>query len=158
MTKGKNKIEAAALRLLTYRDRSVQELRDRLNRRFEPAEVESVLAHLKELGYLDDLRFARNYVDSRNRNRPRGNYLLRLELGRKGIADAVIEEVLNSQEEEYQLAFLLAQERFKSLEKVEEPKRLRRLYSLLQRRGFPWSIARRAVGELLDSDPQKEYN
>ena len=77
--------KAAALRLLAARDRSTQELRIRLERRFAPAEVEKTIKYLQEIGYLDDLRFARIYVDYRNRNRPTGNYLLRMELSSKGI-------------------------------------------------------------------------
>lgn len=65
------------------RDRSTQELRIRLERRFAPAEVEKTIKYLQEIGYLDDLRFARIYVDYRNRNRPTGNYLLRMELSSK---------------------------------------------------------------------------
>jgi hypothetical protein len=55
--------KAAALRLLAARDRSTQELRIRLERRFAPAEVEKTIKYLQEIGYLDDLRFARIYVD-----------------------------------------------------------------------------------------------
>ena len=158
MPKKANKVQEAALRLLTFRDRSRWELAERLKRRFSPAEVEKVVSDLAERGYLDDLRFARNYVDYRNRNRPRGNYLLRLELAKKGIVDSIIEQVLNPEELEYELALALVQERLGGLEGVEPRKRAQRLYSLLERRGFPRQVARSVLGDLLDSDPQKEYN
>lgn len=154
----KTNAKVYALRLLTVRDRSVQELRERLERRFSTDEAAEALDYLDDLGYLDDLRFAANYVQYRNRNRPTGNYLLRLELRNKGIADEDIDQVLNAADLEYELALSLAKQRMGSLERVEALVRIRRLYGLLQRRGFPSPIARRVVGELLDRDLENEYN
>lgn len=156
--KKKSSVKSAALRLLTVKDRSVQELRERLERNFEESEVEDTLAYLKQLGYLNELRYARNHVEYRNRQRPSGNYLLRVELNSKGIKESYIDQVLNPPEIEYELAFTLAQQRLGRLEKVEALARTRRLYGLLQRRGFPSSVARRVVSELLDRDHENEYN
>ncbi len=147
-----------ALKLLTIRDRSVQELRERLERRFSKDETKEALDYLEQLGYLDDLRFATNYIQYRNRSRPTGNYLLRLELRNKGIADEYIDQVLNAPDAEYELALSVAKQRLGSLERVEALARIRRLYGLLQRRGFPSTIVRRVVGELLDRDLENEYN
>jgi len=140
------------------RDRSVQELKERLERRFSEDETREALSYLDQLGYLDDLRFATNYVQYRNRNRPTGNYLLRLELRSKGVADEYIDQVLNSTEVEYELALGLAKQRLGGLEKVETISRIRRLCALLQRRGFPSTIARSVISELLDRDSENEYN
>ncbi|NLL42248.1 MAG: regulatory protein RecX [Firmicutes bacterium] len=154
----KNNAKAQALRLLTFRDRSEKELKERLERRFSQDEAEEALAYVKKLGYVDDLRFAENYVQYRNRVRPTGNYLLRFELRNKGIEDSYIDQVLNPPEVEYELALSLARQRLGRLEKVEALARAGKLYGLLQRRGFPAHLARRAVGELLDSDLENEYN
>ena len=154
----KTNAKVYALRLLTVRDRSVQELRERLERRFSKDEAAEALDYLDDLGYLDDLRFATNYIQYRNRSRPTGNYLLRLELRNKGITDEDIDQVLNAADLEYELALSLAKQRMGSLERVEALVRIRRLYGLLQRRGFPSPIARRVVGELLDRDLENEYN
>lgn len=150
--------KSAALRLLTVRDRSAQEIKDRLGRNYTQEEVEETVQYLKEMGYLDDLRYAKNYVESRNRNRPTGNYLLRLELGKKGVDDLIIDQVLNPPEVEHQLAYEVAEQRLGSLERVDALARVRRLYGLLQRRGFPSYTARSVVGELLDRDPENDYN
>lgn len=154
----KNDAKARAIRLLTARDRSIHELRERLERTFSKEETQDALAYLEQIGYLDDLRYARNHVQYRNRCRPTGNYLLRLELGSKGIEDKYIEQVLNSPEVEYDLALSLAQQRLGNLERTDTLVRVRRLYSLLQRRGFPGTVTKRVVGELLDRDLENEYN
>jgi len=150
--------KTAALRLLTVRDRSVQELRVRLANRFSSEEVEGTIAYLQEMGYLDDLRYARNYVEYRNRHRPTGNFLLRLELSSKGIPEDYIEQALNSPEVEFELARSLAEQRLGSLQRADALARCGKVYRLLQRRGFPGAVARKVIGELLDRDPEKEYN
>lgn len=150
--------KTVALRLLTVRDRSTHELRTRLEQRFPAEEVEETLQYLKQIGYLDDLRFARSFVQYRNDHRPTGNYLLRLELGGKGIPDSHIDQVLNPPELEYELALTLAAQRLGRLQREDALGRCRKIYMLLQRRGFPGAVARKVIGELLDRDPEKEYN
>ena len=51
-------------------------------------------ARLTELGYLDDEAFARAWVESRDRARPRGEHALRRELQLKGVDRALVDEVL----------------------------------------------------------------
>ena len=77
----------AALRLLSYRPRSEQELRRRLEaeglRRSAP--VDEALARLRELGYVNDAAFARFYTETQQASRPRSQRLLTGELRRRGI-------------------------------------------------------------------------
>lgn len=150
--------KAAALRLLSVRDRSIHELRIRLERSYPMEVVDEVIEYLEKMGYLDDLRFARNYVEYRNRFRPTGNYLLRLELSDKGVADSYIDQVVNPPELEFELAFSLAAQRLGRLQREDALTRCRKVYQLLQRRGFSGTLARKVIGELLDRDPEKEYN
>jgi regulatory protein len=144
--------------LLTVRDRSRHELRERLERKFSQAETAEALDYLAGLGYLNDLSVAQNHVHYRNRQRPTGNYLLRLELRNKGVQDDYIDQVLNPPEVEYELAVNLAKQRFSSLERLEAGVAKRRLHGLLERRGFPTMLAVRVVGELLDRDLENDYN
>jgi regulatory protein len=59
----------AALRLLSIRSRSRRELRMALSRKgFAEAQQELVLSRLAELGYVDDLRFARDRAGALLRN------------------------------------------------------------------------------------------
>jgi regulatory protein len=85
----------AAARYLEARPRSISETRTRLSGAGYPGPlVEQVLQRLVELGYLDDLAFARAWVESRDRAHPRGESALRRELERKGVAREVTEAVL----------------------------------------------------------------
>lgn len=84
----------AALRLLTYRDRSAKEVETRLRGAgFDPALIAPVIAWLHGLGYLDDRRFARRYVLEKART-GWGPHRIRAELARKGVDRAVVDEAL----------------------------------------------------------------
>ena len=87
-------LEAAA-RFLEARSRSVAEVRRRLTARaIAPDLVEGAIERMTELGMLDDEAFARAWVESRDRARPRGERAIREELRLKGVDRAVIDEVL----------------------------------------------------------------
>jgi regulatory protein len=91
-------LEAAA-RLLEVRPRSTEEVRRRLrDNGYRPDLVEGAVERLLALGYLDDAAFARSWVESRDRARPRGARALRDELRHKGVAGADIEGALATRE------------------------------------------------------------
>jgi len=87
-------LEAAA-RFLEARSRSVAEVRRRLTGAGYRADlVEGAIDRMTELGMLDDDAFARAWVESRDRARPRGERAIRAELGLKGVDRAVVDAVL----------------------------------------------------------------
>jgi regulatory protein len=87
-------MEAAAA-FLAVRPRSVAETRRRLRHLGYPHElVDQVVARLVDMRYLDDETFARAWVESRDRARPRGESALRRELALKGVDREVAARVL----------------------------------------------------------------
>jgi SOS response regulatory protein OraA/RecX len=87
----------AAARLIEARPRSVDEVRRRLGRLgYNPAVVAVAVDRLVELRYLDDDAFARAWVESRDRARPRGEHALRRELALKGVDRLLVEAVLEA--------------------------------------------------------------
>lgn len=92
---------AAAARFLEVRPRSVAEVRRRLRSAgYAAALVESAVERLVELGFLDDAAFARAWLESRDRARPRGERALRVELRQKGIAGDVTDAALGERRDE----------------------------------------------------------
>lgn len=86
---------AAAARLLEARSRSTDEVRRRLRDAGYRADlVEGAVVRLTALGFLDDAAFARAWVESRDRARPRAARALRDELRRMGIAAVDAEAAL----------------------------------------------------------------
>src|SRR6266540_1727142 len=87
-------LEAAA-RFLEARSRSVAEVRRRLTGAgYQAGLVEGAIDRMTELGMLDDEMFARAWVESRDRARPRGERAIRAELGQKGVDREVVDIVL----------------------------------------------------------------
>jgi regulatory protein len=139
---------AAALRFLEARSRSTAEVRRRLLIHGYRADlVEGAIERLTELGMLDDDSFARAWVESRDRARPRGERALRSELARKGVDRAVVDEVLEDREGDRPEADLAAARRLierhaASLQRVTDPRaRRQRAYALLARNGFDPDVA-----------------
>ncbi len=91
------------LDLLTRRDYTEAELRDRLRRRgVGDDDADGLLARLRELGLADDARFAEQYVASRRGSR--GRLALRAELRRKGVEASLVERELDPLSEAQQVA------------------------------------------------------
>ncbi len=141
-----------ALRLLSYRPRSIAETRQRLLRKgYEEGQVEAAIARLVELGLLDDHAFARAWVENRQVFRPRGQYALASELRQKGISSQVIAEVLDEMlqgADEAAQALALARERAGSLSGLEQPVFARRLQGFLARRGYSAEVVRQVVRQV----------
>ncbi len=88
-------IKNQAFNLLSYRDRSAYEMKDRLLKKgYQEDEVITVIKRLKELSYIDDNKFAETWVKYRIKNKPRGSNMLRKELNSKGIDENIINRVL----------------------------------------------------------------
>ena len=162
-------MEAAAA-FLAVRSRSVEETRRRLNRHGYPTElVDEVVDRLVELAYLDDAAFARAWVESRDRARPRGEVALRLELQRKGIADDTIRLVLADRAEaaaavapddrtleaDHIAARKLIERRAASLHREPDPRRRRqKAYALLARNGFTPDVCHEVAGTIIEADDE----
>jgi regulatory protein len=142
----------AALVFLSYRPRSEREVRDRLRRKEVPEPIlEAVIARLRQLRYLDDEAFARYWVEQRQSHRPRGSRLLRLELGRKGIARETSVEVLDQldqDEDPVAAACRAAEKRARALRLAEEREFTQKIGQFLLRRGFDYETARAAARRL----------
>lgn len=145
----------AALRLLAVRLRSRHELDDRLRRRDIPEEARRrVLDRLTEAGLLDDLRFARSWIQGRLAVRPSGPLRLRAELRRKGVAVEVIAQALREAPagaDEHQLALAVARTRVRRYRGDPPEVAYRRLAGVLQRRGFSATAIARALREVFPS-------
>ena len=87
-----------ALKLLAGRDYTVQQIRNKLTERFRTetgSSIDEVIDRLTDAKYLDDGRFARNFVQNRiHRGRPR----LEVDLERAGIARDQVVQVLDAQD------------------------------------------------------------
>lgn len=139
-----------ALKLLAYRPRSIEEVRQHLRAaRFSEEPIETAIERLTQAGLLDDLAFARYWVENRERFSPRGVRALRYELRQKGLSDAVISDALSRLDEEA-LAHQAACTRLRRLKRADPEIRRKRLEDFLLRRGFAYEIVRDVLDHLWD--------
>jgi regulatory protein len=156
----------AALRFLEPRQRSVGEVRRRLvSTGYRPELVEPAIDRLRALGILDDTAFAKAWVESRDRARPRGERALRRELQVKGIDRTTVDDVLDERRPSSGLAEgtdpdMTAAERLlarhaAALARVADPRQRRqRAYALLARNGFDPEICSQLAARLVaPADP-----
>ncbi len=125
-----------ALYLLERCDRTEQELRTKLSRNYEPEIVDEAVRYVKQYGYIDDRRYAVNYLKSRCQVKSRRQVEQEL-LYKKGISREVLEEAC--QETEAQDESLLIRrwmEKKRYSPEDATPEEQRRLYLFLMRRGF----------------------
>lgn len=151
-------LEAAA-RFLEVRSRSVAEVRRRLTSAgYRTDLVEGAITRLAELGLLDDEVFARVWVESRDRARPRGERAIRDELRLKGVDRAIVDAALEERREQSDGAHeraaaerLIARNR-RTLERVADPRQRRqRAYALLARNGFDPEVCREVAAAFVEA-------
>ena len=136
---------SAALHYLSYRLRSETELKQRLHRRgFDGDNVEATLAKLKEQGLVNDLAFAQFWKDNRESFRPRSQWLTRLELKQKGVAEDIIEQVVAEVDDE-DSAYRAAMGKAHTLPRSDYHGFRRRLGEYLKRRGFGYGVITHTV-------------
>jgi regulatory protein len=137
-------VREKALDLLARAPHTTFSLRMKLHKRnFESRAVEEVLQFLKRQEYLDDHRYAENWLRSRIERRPEGRAALIAGLLRKGVPREIAEGSVNR----YLTPALERENAFRALEKLKrsgetDPAKLRRK---LRARGFPFPLIRRVV-------------
>lgn len=125
-----------ALNYLEYRPRSSAEIRRYLQGKGYPADIiENIVARLETGGLLDDLAFARYWIEQRAAFKPRSQFALRVELAQKGLERAVIDAALADVDELAQ-ARRAAEQRLGRWQNLPPDERRARLGAFLQRRGF----------------------
>lgn len=125
-----------AMHLLERMDRTEKQLYDKLLQSGYPQEcIENAILYVKKYHYIDDRRYASNYIrcyqDRKSRLR------MQQDLLRKGVSRALIEEVLEEEfqaDERIQIRSLLEKRGFDATECDEKERQ--RCYQFLMRRGF----------------------
>ncbi len=161
-----------ALRFLGIRLRSEKEIRDKLKEwmkkdswAYPQQEGESevgnrVVEQLKKDRFLDDKRFAEEWIASRMRSKPRGEVILRMELAQKGIDRFLIEDVLdealrknnpeNSEEGSVRaMALKIGLKNVRKLQGEDDRAFKFKMSQILARKGFEGGTIKSVVDEIL---------
>jgi regulatory protein len=137
---------------LTSRAQSRSELTKALAAKDVPDEIATaVLDRFEQVGLVDDQAFADAWVDSRRGTRGLAGRALAQELRRKGVDDEIVHTALAriDPDDERAAARELVDRKLRSLSKVDDASRFRRLTGLLARKGYPPGVVMSVVREAL---------
>jgi len=146
-----------ALHALAPRARSRSVLhKNLLTRGVDEENAAGVLDALELQGLLNDLEFAKIWSESRQRQKKLSKRVIGSELRQKGVAQDIIDEVLNEvdDEDEYAMAFALAEKKYRSCAHLDQDVIYRRISSLLARKGFGHQMMARIMNQLRLGDEQ----
>lgn len=134
-----------AIRLISAKSRSVNELRERLlqGRGTNKADVEAVISRLKEYGYLDDERFAFSYASLKIKQRPIGRRRLERDLKFKKVDSAIAAEALElvyAETSEEELIDRAIEKRIRLKGRPSNRLEAKSLFDHLLRQGFPFEL------------------
>lgn len=150
-----------ALHFINYRPRSVEETRIRLSKKgFSSEVVQTTIEKLLENNWLDDLDFARQWIDNRNTFRPRSDRLLAYELRLKGVSDEIITQALEKfGGDEIDLAYQAGIKKAKKCRDESKLDFLKKVGGYLARRGFHYGIVKPTVERLWNeyASPTQEH-
>ena len=122
-----------ALKLLRRRDYTIAQLRERLVNRFGNVPEETIETLLRKK-FLDDARYAGNFVDKRRNAHPA---LVREELIRSGVSKEIVEQALSNERWPSIREVLRAKMNDWKLETPIPRKESARLFRALARLGYP---------------------
>lgn len=130
------RVKKRALFLLERMDRTEQQLYDKLRQSGYPEVcVEDAVSYVKQFHYIDDLKYAKNYVRCLQGKKSRQR--LSMDLMKKGVARDFIEQALEEEfetDEREKIKELLEKKHYDSAH--ADRKEQQRVYQFLMRRGY----------------------
>jgi regulatory protein len=145
-----------AVKLLAAKPRSIAELRERLSERCSnKAIVETVIARLREYGYLDDERYALGYASTKLRQQPIGRRRLEQSLRMKKVDGVVAEEALDqvfAETPEEELIDRAIKKRVRLRGRPKTRAEAKSLFDHLLRQGFPFELVSAKVRAASQTD------
>ena len=112
--------------------------------------IRRVMEFLKKYEYVNDEEYCRKYIKETMKLRPKGKFLIKMELKERGIKEEVIDEALEEAEiDEQPLAEALLERKYEDFANMDR-KELSRVYGFLQRKGFSYGVIKAAVASLAE--------
>lgn len=149
--------------LFSVRQRSEKEVRNYLRnlsfkRKIKDQEeisrvvMDLLIERLKQKGLINDLEFAKAWVEARRKSKQKGIIALKQELYQKGVDRETIEEVLSSKYQilgEEEMAREALEKKMKSWKNLPPRELKKKATEFLMRRGFSYEIAKIVVRLLI---------
>ncbi len=133
-----------AYRYLSYKQRSEQEVKNRLQKsKISARNIEKIIKFFKEHNFINDENYAKSVINSEISKKPKGKKLLRNKLMLKGIPKGIIESSIDTyidDAKEESNALKLLSSYIKKINKFPLEKQKLRAYRYLISRGYDYEI------------------
>lgn len=149
--KGKERdVFSKLLNYATIRPRSKKELEKWLSKKKIPEKRwPKLIAKLEKLDLAGDYKFCQWWIDQRTSFRPRGKKMLFFELLKKGVDKKTIESALKDTDiDEMAMAIDLLEKKAYKWKKEKGFEKRKKMSGYLARRGFSWSVIKKALKEI----------
>src|SRR5216684_245633 len=151
----------AAIKILMRRAHSVSEMKKALIRRTADEDlIQKVLARLKQNGYIDDARYAKQFARQRTEGRKQGKFRVARDLRARGVPDRHIEAALDEAAKETDEGAMVRQRIERKLRAYRgeiDEKKMASIYGSLLRAGFSSDVVRRELKAMVKEDmPEME--
>lgn len=142
--------EGIALKMLSFRGRSTQEVRDKLNQQgIKPSVREKVLALFTDYGYLNDQSLALQLALSLYENKGLGFARIEATLRARGLSPDLVKETISQLKENHgedKTALQIMKRRFSNFDfHNSTSKEKQRIIQFFRRRGFSWETISRVL-------------
>ena len=115
--------------------------------------IESIIQYLVDRKFINDQEYGRRFVRTQKNKQSLGIRKIRHDLKGKGLADKLIDELLEEIEqpqEQLNSAFAQLTKKFRNVQISDDPKLKKRAWSFLQRKGFESESINQAVEQWLN--------
>ena len=140
--------KTSALHLLDDMDRTESTLRDKLKAGLYPdAAIDGAIEYVRSFGYLDDARYAENFVMSRKESKSKQE--IKALLSQKGVSDDLIirafEQCYGEESEQDAIRRILQKKHFD--QKTADEREYQKILGYLARKGFRYETIRHVMNE-----------
>lgn len=135
-----------ALHLLTDMNRTEDQLRKKLKGDGYPEDIiDDVIAYVESFGYLNDVSYAKNFIESKKKSKSRKEMHALLKI--KGLSEEVIDEAMEEccQKEDTENAIRNILRKKKYHPGMTSDKELYKIYASLARKGFSYEDIRHVI-------------
>jgi regulatory protein len=135
-----------AYNFLNYKPRTEKEIRKKLKeKKISESSIAKIITILKDLKYLDDNQYAKQYLEEKLANNPKGKRVIAMKLAEKGINREVIKSVVDTsynEETEIKKAKELLAKYLKKVRAKSGLDKRQKCYRYLLSRGFDYEIVK----------------
>lgn len=133
--------------LLSRRDHSVKELRDKLLRTVDEASADKAIDKYIEMGYLDDEKFARALAEHLYTVKNYSDSHVKQELFKRGISREIVNEIVdNSENDSVQSVITIINKKYLNKLNIEGGRE--KVIAAMMRKGFSYSDIKSALDEI----------